>query len=101
MNLALLSTTEDKIEAAKYNFALSDINLDICFCRYFEVKSDSKENAILLYHRVRGRERGRRKRRRRRRKRVWKRRRGREGKGIEKRGRRGKVKERMEDHFDT
>lgn len=55
MNLALLSTTEDKIEAAKYNFALSDINLDICFCRYFEVKSDSKENAILLYHRVRGR----------------------------------------------
>lgn len=99
MNLALLSTTEDKIEAAKYDFALSDINLDIFFCRYFEVKSDSKENAILLYHRVRGRERERRKRRRR--KRVWKRRRGREGKGIEKRGRRGKVKESMEDHFDT
>ena len=100
MNLALLSTTEDKIEVAKYNFALSDINLHIFFCRYFEVKSDSKENSILLYHRVRGRERERRKRRRRR-KRVWKRRRGREGKGIEKRGRRGKVKERMENHFDT
>lgn len=99
MNLALLSTTEDKIEAAKYDFALIDINLDTRFCRYFEVKSDSKENAILLYHRVRGREREKRKRRRR--KRGWKRRRGREGKGIEKRGRRGKVKERMEDHFDT
>lgn len=97
MNLALLSTTEDKIEVAKYNFALSDINLHIFFCRYFEVKSDSKENSILLYHRVRGRERERRKRR----KRGWKRRRGREGKGIEKRGRRGKVKERMENHFDT
>uniref|UniRef100_A0A1X7VEQ4 Uncharacterized protein n=1 Tax=Amphimedon queenslandica TaxID=400682 RepID=A0A1X7VEQ4_AMPQE len=36
MNLALLSTTEDKIDAAKY----------------FETKSDSKENAILLYHRA-------------------------------------------------